>query len=93
MEIDPILLIVSNLLAVIIGGGGAVAILSRANQSKPLKDSTEQLLYESVPTGTLKLLLQVGKGLEPAGEFLQDVTDGEPNVTTLEPPPGTPQAG
>lgn len=95
MEQVSILWVLIGALAGVIAGGGTVAVvLQRANRSKELKDTTEQLLANSVPQSTLEtfsaLMNRVIDVVERRGEeaqriimegatFLRDVTDGKPN--------------
>lgn len=78
---DLLLPVISALAGVLIGGGGVLAVLSRANANVPLKDSTERLLYNSIPVDVLKLIQQGAGVVRGAAEFVMAVTDGETNTT------------
>lgn len=87
--------LIAALAGVLAGGGGVFVVLSRANRSVELKDSTEKLLASLVPQEILQevsllahrafgLAEQYGglvqQGILDAAEFVGDVTDGQPNA-------------
>ena len=86
-NVNLVLIIVSVLAGVIVGGGGVASVLYRAYANKELKDSTEQLLANSVPPQALEQINAiVNRALDvfipiarDAVQFVEDVTDGEPN--------------
>lgn len=84
-SLDLILPVISGFIGIFIGGGGVLTVLARANQSKQLKDSTEQLLYNAIPIEKLPLLRQIGQAFREGSEFISAVTDGLPN-DPLNPP-------
>ncbi len=91
-NLDLILPVLSGFIGIFIGGGGVLAVLARANQSKQLKDSTEQLLYNAIPIEKLPLLRQIGVAFKEGAEFIADVTDGEPNAVAPFAKKGVPPA-
>lgn len=89
-----IVAVIAALSGVLVGGGGVFVVLSRANQSKDLKDSTEKLLASLIPESTLQevsilahrafdLVEAQGAKFQQAildsAEFIETVTDGKPN--------------
>ncbi len=84
-NLDLILPVLSGFIGIFIGGGGVLAVLARANQSKPLKDSTESLLYNAIPIDKLPFLRQIGQAFLEGGQFVAAVTDGKPNEVPPEP--------
>lgn len=86
--------LIAALAGVLAGGGGVFVVLSRANKSVELKDSTEKLLASLVPQETLQevsllahrafdVIDAYGERVRQAGldaaEFISDVTDQQPN--------------
>lgn len=93
-QVGILWVLVAALAGVIAGGGTVSVVLARANRSKELKDTTEQLLADAVPQAALDqfsaLMNRVIDVVERRGAeaqriitegatFLRDVTDGQPN--------------
>lgn len=95
MEQVAIVWVLIGALAGVIAGGGTVAVvLQRANRSKELKDTTEELLAKAVPMSALEIVSatanraidlaerygeQVRQTVIEGATFIRDVTDGQPN--------------
>lgn len=86
-NINLIMIIISVLSGVLVGGGGVFAVLSKANQSIQLKDSTEQLLANLIPAEAVTMInglahraLDLVPSAKEAVEFVESVTDGEDNA-------------
>jgi hypothetical protein len=80
MEFAEVWPVINLVMGIVLGGGGAAFMIGRANASKPLKDSVETMLYESVPIKLLEAGYQVVKVAEEVVEFAGDVLDGKPNL-------------
>lgn len=76
--------VLAALFGVLAGGGTVFAVMSRANQSRPLKDSTEKLLFDSTPPETINKLHQLAMLIKGGASFLENVTDGDENVSSVE---------
>lgn len=84
-----ILMIISNVIAIIAGAisvsGGIVYVLKELNKSAETKNHLEELLHQSFPVNFLNTLYSMGQGLQQVGQFVSDVSDGEPNVDIPDP--------
>lgn len=61
------------------------------NKDKALKDSVEDKLFNSIPSELLKAGNWIGRTVSGVGEFIESVTDGQPNEVvdaTIEDVPG-----
>lgn len=94
-QVSILWVFVMGLAGVVAGGGMVSVVLQRANRSKELKDSTEQLLANSVPPSALDVVSNIAnraidlaerygdearKALIEGATFVRDVTDGKPNI-------------
>lgn len=70
LDWSAVFILISALSGVLAGGGSVFLIMSRANQSVPLKDSTEKLLADSVPQPALNLIHDAFKGLQQITQYL-----------------------
>lgn len=93
--VSIIWVLVGTLAGVIAGGGTAAMVLARANRSKELKDTTEELAFKSIPPQALETINAMttrfvdfverhADALKEialqGGAFVRDVTDGLPNT-------------
>lgn len=69
-DFDALYLLIAAAAGLFVGGGSVAVILGRANQSKQLKDSTEQLLANSVPAETVRLIHNLAEGAQQTSGFL-----------------------
>ena len=94
-DVNLVFVIVSVIAGLLVGlpagAAGALALVQRANESKELKDSTEQLLASQVPAdvvreinqtanNALRMMDQVFAAFKQGVFFIRDVTDGQPNT-------------
>lgn len=67
---DAIWILVAALAGILVGGGGATVILARANASKPLKDSVEELLAKSIPPEYVNAIHNLAQGSQQITGFM-----------------------
>lgn len=69
-NLDAVYLLIAAAAGLFVGGGSVAVILGRANQNLQLKDSTEELLANTVPAETVRLIHNLAEGAQQTTGFL-----------------------